>query len=102
MNGRIVQVSVLKGPAKDLDLFPLMSKRLTLTGSTLRSRTYEDKAAIISELEAQVWPLIETGAFRPQVYQTFSLENARGAHELIDSGAHFGKIVLTTPALIRA
>jgi NADPH2:quinone reductase len=102
MNGRIVQVSVLKGPAKDLDMFPLMSKRLTLTGSTLRSRTYEDKAAIISELEAQVWPLIDVGAFRPQVYQTFSLENARGAHALIDSGAHFGKIVLTTPALIRA
>lgn len=102
MNGRIVQVSVLKGPAKDLDLFPLMSKRLTLTGSTLRSRTYEDKAAIIFELETQVWPLIDAGAFRPQVYQTFSLENARGAHALIDSGAHFGKIVLTTPALIRA
>jgi NADPH:quinone reductase len=102
MNGRIVQVSVLKGPAKELNLFPLLSKRLTLVGSTLRSRTYEEKAAIISELEAQVWPLIEAGQFKPQVYRSFTLENARGAHELIDSGTHFGKIVLTTPAHLGA
>lgn len=99
MNGRILQVSVLKGPAKELDLFPLMSKRLTLIGSTLRSRTYEEKAAIISELEAQVWPLIEAEKFKPQVYRAFTLENASRAHELIDSGVHFGKIVLTTSAL---
>ncbi len=102
INGRIVQVSVLKGPAKELNLFPLMSKRLTLVGSTLRSRTYEEKAAIVAELEAQVWPLIEAGQFKPQVYRAFTLENARGAHELIDSGVHFGKIVLTTPAHLSA
>ncbi|WP_266183263.1 NAD(P)H-quinone oxidoreductase [Dyella humicola] len=102
VNGRIVQVSVLKGPAKELDLFPLMAKRLTLVGSTLRSRTYEEKAAIIAELEAQVWPLIEAGQFKPQVCRAFTLENARGAHELIDSGVHFGKIVLTTSAHLGA
>jgi len=102
MNGRIVQVSVLKGPAKELDLFPLMAKRLTLVGSTLRSRSYEEKAAIIAELEAHVWPLIEAGQFKPQVYRAFTLENARGAHELIDSGVHFGKIVLTTAAHLSA
>ena len=98
-NGRILQVSVLKGPAKDLDLFPLMSKRLTLVGSTLRSRSYEDKAQIISELEAQVWPLIEMGVFKPQVYQSFPIENAAESHALIDSAVHFGKVVLTTSAL---
>lgn len=99
MNGRILQVSVLKGPAKELDLFPLMAKRLTHVGSTLRSRTYEEKAAIIAELEQQVWPHIAAGAIKPHVYQTFALEDARGAHMLIDSGVHVGKIVLSTTAL---
>jgi NADPH2:quinone reductase len=98
MNGRILQVSVLKGPAKDLDLFPLMAKRLTHVGSTLRSRTYEEKAEIIAELEQQVWAHIEAGRVKPHVYRTFALEDARGAHELIDSGVHIGKVVLTTAA----
>ncbi|AIF48126.1 zinc-binding dehydrogenase [Dyella japonica A8] len=98
MNGRILQVSVLKGPAKELDLWPLMTKRLALIGSTLRSRTYEEKAAIIADLEAHVWPLIESGKIKPQVYRSFALEDARSAHALIDSGIHFGKIVLTTAA----
>ena len=95
INGRILQVSVLKGPAKELDLFPLMAKRLTHIGSTLRSRTYEEKAAIIAELEQQVWPHIAAGRIKPHVYQAFALEDARGAHELIDSAVHVGKIVLS-------
>lgn len=98
MDGRIVQVGVIKGPAKDLDLFPMLTKRLTHIGSTLRSRTSADKASIISELEQHVWPLIESGKIKPIVYKTFALADARGAHELIDSGVHFGKIVLTTGA----
>lgn len=98
MNGRILQVSVLKGPAKELDLWPLMIKRLTHVGSTLRSRTSEEKAAIIAELEQTMWPHIEAGRVKPHVYRTFALENARGAHELLDSGVHIGKIVLTTAA----
>ncbi|HXD06578.1 MAG TPA: NAD(P)H-quinone oxidoreductase [Burkholderiaceae bacterium] len=96
LNGRIVQVSVLKGPAKELDLWPMLQKRLTHIGSTLRSRTYEDKANIIRELQQKVWPLIESGAVRPQVFKTFSLESAAAAHVLIDSGTHVGKIVLKT------
>lgn len=96
LNGRIVQVSVLKGPAKELDLWPMLQKRLTHIGSTLRSRTYEDKANIIRELQQKVWPLIENGAVRPQVFKTFPLESAAAAHELIDSGTHVGKIVLQT------
>ena len=98
MNGCILQVSVRKGPAKELDLFPLMTKRLTHVGSTLRSRTYEEKAEIIAELERHVWPQIEAGRVKPHVYRTFALEDARGAHEMIDSGVHIGKIVLTTAA----
>ncbi|PZP36545.1 MAG: zinc-binding dehydrogenase [Roseateles depolymerans] len=95
MNGRIVQISVLKGPAKELDLWPMMTKRLTHIGSTLRSRSYEDKAGIIHELQQQVWPLIARGQVKPQVFRTFPLQDARQAHELLDSGVHIGKIVLT-------
>ena len=95
INGRIVQIGVIKGVAKEVDLFPMLTKRLTHMGSTLRSRTPEEKAEIIRELEAQVWPLMATGAVKPLIYQTFALEQARAAHELMDSGTHIGKIVLT-------
>lgn len=98
MHGRIVQVSALGGPAKDLNIWPLMQKQLTHIGSTLRARSYEEKARIIRDLEQNVWPFIEAGTVKPQVFKTFSLEDARGAHELIDSSQHIGKIVLTTSA----
>jgi NADPH2:quinone reductase len=99
MDGRILQVGVINGPTtKNFNILPMMMKRLTHTGSTLRSRTNADKAATITQLEQQVWPHIETGKVKPVVYKTFSLSDARGAHELMDSGKHFGKIVLTTGA----
>ncbi len=98
MNGRIVQISVMKGPAQALDLWPMLLKRLTHIGSTLRSRTYEEKAAIIGELETHVWPHIKVGTIKPEVFETFPLHEARGSHTLIDSGRHVGKIVLTTAA----
>ncbi|MDF3884505.1 NAD(P)H-quinone oxidoreductase [Cupriavidus basilensis] len=94
INGRIVQIGVIKGVAKEVDLFPMLTKRLTHIGSTLRSRTPEEKAEIIRDLEAQVWPLMATGTVKPVIYQTFALEQARAAHELMDSGTHIGKIVL--------
>lgn len=95
MNGRIVQIGVIKGPASHVDLFPMLVKRLTHIGSTLRSRSHEEKAAIIAELEAQVWPHIRSGRIKPLIYATFPLSDARAAHELMDSGRHIGKIVLT-------
>lgn len=95
MNGRIVQIGVIAGPAKELDLFPMLSKRLTHIGSTLRSRTASEKASLIDELKTHVWPLIEKGSVKPQVYKTFSLKDAGEAHRLMDSGQHIGKIVLT-------
>lgn len=98
MNGRIVQIGVINGPAKELDLFPMLTKRLTHIGSTLRSRTYAEKAQLIRELEEAVWPLIRQGKVKPQVYQTFDLRDASAAHTLMDSGRHIGKIVLRTPA----
>ena len=98
MNGRIVQIGVIGGKAKELDIFPLLSKRLTHVGSTLRSRTPAEKAALIGELTTHVWPLIAAGRVKPQVYQTFPLAQAQEAHRLMDSSKHIGKIVLTMDA----
>jgi len=98
MNGRIVQIGIIKGPAQSLDLFPMLSKRLTHIGSTLRSRTHEEKAALIEDLEQAVFPHIRRGAVKPLIYRTFDLDDASGAHALMDSGTHIGKIVLTTRA----
>lgn len=97
MNGRILQVSVLKGPAKELDLWPMLAKRLTHSGSTLRSRTHEDKQGILAELKQNVWPLIAEGRVKPEVYRTFPLADAADAHRLIDSAEHIGKVVLVSP-----
>lgn len=95
MNGRIVQIGLMKGPAQNVDLFPMLTKRLTHLGSTLRSRSHEEKAAIMAELQAQVWPLIESGRIKPRVCATFSLRQVGDAHRLLDSGGHIGKVVLT-------
>lgn len=95
MNGRIVQIGIIAGPAKELDLFPLLSKRLTLVGSTLRSGTPQEKARLIEALSEQVWPLISQGLLKPVVDRTFELEEVAEAHRLMDSGQHIGKIVLT-------
>lgn len=98
LNGRIVQIGVINGPAKELDLFPMLTKRLTHIGSTLRSRTHAEKAQIIQELEDAVWPLIKQGTVKPLIHRQFDLRDARGAHALMDSGLHIGKIVLKTAA----
>ena len=71
-------------------------ERLAHIGSTLRSRSADDKAQIIGELEAQVWPLIRAGQLKPLIHATFALDEANRAHELIDSGRQIGKIVLKT------
>lgn len=92
--GRIVQIASLMGPAKEVNLFPLMIKRLQHTGSTLRARTVEEKALVARDLEEQVWPKIEHGEIRPVIHSTFRLENVRDAHALMDSNLHYGKIVL--------
>jgi NADPH:quinone reductase-like Zn-dependent oxidoreductase len=95
LNGRIVQIGVQNGPAKDLNLMPMLAKRLTHTGSTLRSRSIREKAQIAEELEQHVWPLLEQGKLKPVIFRSFRLEEAAEAHALMESGAHIGKIVLT-------
>ncbi|MFJ3485929.1 NAD(P)H-quinone oxidoreductase [Pseudomonas sp. NPDC090202] len=97
MNGRIVQIGVVKGPATQVDLFPMLVKRLTHIGSTLRSRSHDDKASILAELQSQVWPHVQSGAIRPLIFKTFALSDAAQAHALMESGQHIGKVVLTNP-----
>ncbi len=94
-DGRIVNIAFLKGSKAEVDFLPVMLKRLTLTGSTLRIRPVAEKAAIARALEKHVWPLIEKGEVKPQVYKTFPLAEAAKAHALMESSAHIGKIVLT-------
>ncbi|QHG68201.1 NAD(P)H-quinone oxidoreductase [Pseudomonas putida] len=95
MNGRIVQIGVIKGPATQVDLFPMLVKRLTHIGSTLRSRSQDDKAKIIAELESNVWPHVRSGSIKPLIHRTFPLKEAAQAHALMESGQHIGKVVLT-------
>ncbi|CAK15645.1 putative Zinc-dependent dehydrogenase [Pseudomonas entomophila L48] len=95
MDGRIVQIGVVKGPASEVDLFPLLVKRLTHIGSTLRARSIDDKAAILDDLQARVWPHVCGGSVKPLIHATFPLTAARQAHELMESGRHIGKVVLS-------
>ena len=76
---------------------PMMLKRLTLTGSTLRARPVADKAAIAKPLREKVWPLLDQGKIKPIIHATFPLAEAAKAHALMETGAHIGKVVLTVP-----
>jgi putative PIG3 family NAD(P)H quinone oxidoreductase len=95
VEGRLVQIAFQQASRVEIDFLPMMIKRLTLTGSTLRPRTVAQKAEIAAELRAQVWPLIEAGRVRPLIHRTFPLAEAAAAHALMESSAHIGKIILT-------
>jgi NADPH:quinone reductase len=94
MDGRHVSIAFLQGGKVTLNMFPVMLKRLTLTGSTLRSRPLRDKAEIASALREKVWPLLENGTVKPTVFRTFPLADAAGSHALMESSEHIGKIAL--------
>jgi NADPH2:quinone reductase len=93
-DGRIVSISFLEGSRVEADFLPMMIKRLTLSGSTLRPRSVEEKAEICRALENNVWPLIEKGLIKPHIFKTFPLAEASAAHALMESSQHIGKIVL--------
>ncbi|MEJ2373948.1 MAG: NAD(P)H-quinone oxidoreductase [Pseudolabrys sp.] len=95
VEGRIVQIAFQGGAKAEVNFMRLMLKRLHHTGSTLRMRAVADKAAIAQALAAKALPLIEAGKVKPLVYKTYPLREAAKAHELMESSAHIGKIVLT-------
>jgi NADPH:quinone reductase len=94
VEGRIVQIAFQSSPKATVDFRRLMLKRLHHTGSTLRSRSVEDKAAIARAVEEKVWPLVATGKVKPVMDKQFPLADAAGAHARMESSAHIGKIVL--------
>jgi NADPH2:quinone reductase len=94
--GRLVYINAMQGNLVELNIAKLLQKRLTLTGSTLRSRDSDFKSALAADIELHVWPLIEAGKFKPVIYKVFNLAEADQAHELIESSSHIGKIVLIT------
>lgn len=96
VEGRIVSIAFLNGPSAKVNFMPVMLKRLTLTGSTLRPRSVEQKAAIARALHEKVWPLLEAGRVAPIIDSTFPLAQASEAHKRLESSEHIGKIVLTT------
>jgi putative PIG3 family NAD(P)H quinone oxidoreductase len=95
VEGRLVQIAFLKPSKVEFDFMPMMLKRLTLTGSTLRARPVRDKAEIARALAEKVWPLLDQGKVKPIIHKTFPLAEAAAAHRLMESSAHIGKLVLT-------
>jgi NADPH:quinone reductase len=93
--GRLIVIATLSGNRVEVDLRQMMTKRLTLSASTLRSRLADEKARLARSVEAAVWPWIAAGKVRPIVEKTFPLAEASAAHAWLESGSHFGKVVLT-------
>ena len=94
-DGRLSLIAFMGGTKSSLDMTDILRRRLTITGSTLRPRPVEVKAAIARALREKVWPLIEAGKIRPVIYRTFGLEEAAAAHALMESSEHVGKILLS-------
>lgn len=94
-DARLVQIALQKGIKAEINLLPIMLKRLTITGSTLRARSTQFKAHIAKQLLKNVWPLLASGKIKPNIYQTFPLTEAAKAHALMESSQHMGKIILT-------
>ncbi|MBL4676282.1 MAG: NAD(P)H-quinone oxidoreductase [Mucilaginibacter sp.] len=94
-DGRLVLINTMWGKNTDIDLSIVMRKRLTITGSTLRNRDVAFKSAIAKNLEQHVWPLLSSGKIKPVIYKIFPAEDAAAAHQLMESSAHMGKIVIS-------
>ena len=94
LEGRLVQIAFLQPSKVDVDWMPLMIKRLTFTGSTLRARPAADKARLADELRARIWPHLEQGRMLPVIHEVFPLDRAADAHRRMESSEHIGKIML--------
>ncbi|MDO5102189.1 MAG: NAD(P)H-quinone oxidoreductase [Lautropia sp.] len=93
-DGRLVQIAFLQSAKVEVNWAPLLVKRLTFTGSTLRARSGADKARLVRELQAHVWPMLARGEVRPVLDRTFALADAAEAHRRMESSEHIGKILL--------
>ena len=95
LEGRLVQIAFQQGSKiAELDLMPIMMRRLTLTGSTLRAQPPERKALIAAGLRTQLWPLFAAGRLKVVIHRVFGFEDVAAAHTMMESGAHFGKLLL--------
>lgn len=97
-DGRIAIIATLGGNSANVNLATVLRRRLTITGSTLRPRSVEFKATIAKRLRDNVWPLIESARIKPVLFRRFPLADAAGAHALMESSQHVGKIVLDVTA----
>lgn len=93
-DGRLVYINAMQGNLVNLNIMKLMLKRITITGSTLRARDVAFKTMLAADLYKNVWPVLESGKFKPVVFATFPFSAAAEAHELMESSAHIGKIIL--------
>jgi len=98
-DGYLVAINAMQGSLVQLNIKKMMQKRLTITGSTLRSRNTQFKASLAEEVEKNVWPKLLNGELKPLIYAIFPLEEAMLAHELMEHSTHIGKIVLSMPPL---
>tara|TARA_B100000579_G_scaffold78555_1_gene61015 strand:- start:1738 stop:2712 length:975 start_codon:yes stop_codon:yes gene_type:complete len=92
--GRLTFIAALESIKSEVNLLYIMNKQLKISGSTLRSRTPEQKGKIVDQVMRDIWPLIEKGDFKPTIYQTFKMKDVNLAHELMESSNHIGKIIL--------
>jgi putative PIG3 family NAD(P)H quinone oxidoreductase len=95
LEGRLVVIGFMGGDTATIDFRRVLGRRLTITGSTLRPRSVEEKGQIAAEVRREVWPLLESGKVKPLIYRMFPLADAAAAHRLMESSEHVGKIVLT-------
>jgi NADPH2:quinone reductase len=93
-DGRLIYINAIKGANVQLNIGKIMRERLTISGSTLRNRDTQFKADLAQEIEINVWPKIIAGLYKPVIYKSFAYEEVVKAHQLMESGTHFGKIVL--------
>lgn len=97
--GRLLLIALQGGAKTEINLAPILMKRLSLMGSTLRSRPLEEKSRLTSAIRSHIWPRIESGEFRPVIDSTFPLSAASAAHARMQGGQHIGKLILTTGAV---
>ena len=94
LEGRLVQIATIGGAKAQINMIPVLHRRLTITGSTLRPRSVAEKGAIARALRQRVWPLLEAGTVAPVVHATFPLRAAAEAHRVMEADTHIGKLVL--------